>query len=121
MSVGEKIALLRRQRGWTQVEFAEKVGVHSNHVSRWESDRRNPSESAVQKIIEVFGVTAEEFHEPATQLPSHLRNQKFLVEKMEQMLELDPEDQAILFRMLDCLSMQKRVAKIVASVAKSSA
>ena len=37
MIMAEKIALLRKQNGWSQEELAEKLGVSRQSVSKWES------------------------------------------------------------------------------------
>lgn len=56
MTLGEKIRRLRRDRGWTQAEFAAQVGVHERHVLRWEKDRHQPTGRTLEKIAQVFGV-----------------------------------------------------------------
>jgi transcriptional regulator with XRE-family HTH domain len=35
-SVGQTIATLRKKKGWTQVELAEKLQVSDKAVSKWE-------------------------------------------------------------------------------------
>ncbi|MBM3462819.1 MAG: helix-turn-helix transcriptional regulator [Armatimonadetes bacterium] len=40
VTLGENIANLRRQQGWTQALLAEKMDVHTNHASRWETNRQ---------------------------------------------------------------------------------
>ena len=42
MTLGQKIAALRKKRGWTQDYLAEKVNVNGRHVSRWENGRMHP-------------------------------------------------------------------------------
>ena len=121
MTVGERIAQFRRQRHWKQSEFAQKVGVHTNHVSRWESDRMRPSQLTLQKIVDVFGITADELLDTKSHLPSSMRNNKAILEKMEQVMELDPDDQAVVFRIIDSFSLQKRVANLVGPPHKATA
>lgn len=35
--IGKFIAQLRKEKGWTQEQFAEQLGVNSRSVSRWEN------------------------------------------------------------------------------------
>ena len=37
MALSHRIAQLRRQRGWSQEELAEHMGVSRQAVSKWES------------------------------------------------------------------------------------
>ena len=37
MSLSEKILMLRKQKGWSQEELAEQLGVSRQSVSKWES------------------------------------------------------------------------------------
>ncbi|MFA5507831.1 MAG: helix-turn-helix transcriptional regulator [Vulcanimicrobiota bacterium] len=60
MSLGNSIAQFRKERGWTQAELGEKLGVHQSHVTRWENDRVRPRERTLEQIAEALQVTPEE-------------------------------------------------------------
>ena len=36
MTLAEKVAILRKQKGWSQEELAEKLGISRQAVSKWE-------------------------------------------------------------------------------------
>ncbi len=55
--INEKIKLLREQKGWTQIELADKLGVSKSSVSQWESGMKEPRMGMIQKIADIFGVT----------------------------------------------------------------
>lgn len=38
-TMGQRIKRMREQRGWTQLQLAEKVGVTVSAVSQWELDQ----------------------------------------------------------------------------------
>lgn len=59
MTIGDKIIMLRRRRGWSQEEFAEKIGVSRQAVSKWESGQSNPELEKILIISEIFGVTTD--------------------------------------------------------------
>ena len=59
-SIGCFIAVLRKARGLTQRELADKLGVSDKAVSRWERDETAPDLYLIPAIAEIFGVTADE-------------------------------------------------------------
>lgn len=54
--MNERIAELRKNRGWTQDEFAERMGISKNYVSLIENGKRIPSPRLVSDICREFGV-----------------------------------------------------------------
>ena len=58
-SVGQVIATLRKEKGWTQLELAEKLQVSDKAVSKWEKDNGTPSIEFFPILAELFGVTID--------------------------------------------------------------
>ena len=58
-SVGKTIATLRKEKGWTQVELAEKLQVSDKAVSKWEKDDAFPSIEFFPVLSELFGVSID--------------------------------------------------------------
>ncbi len=52
--LGERIALRRRERGWTQADLAEKLGVETETVSRFERGHALPSLKRLVFLAEVL-------------------------------------------------------------------
>ena len=65
------LALLRKSRGWTQQELADRLGVSNKTVSKWESGGGFPEISVLPALAEIYGVTADEIlaGEPRTSSP----------------------------------------------------
>lgn len=59
MTIGEKILNLRKARGWSQEELAERIGVTRQAVSRWESDSAKPDADKIVALCDLFGVSAD--------------------------------------------------------------
>lgn len=55
MALSHRIAQLRRQRGWSQEELAEHMGVSRQAVSKWESGRGAPDVSLWAALSAVLG------------------------------------------------------------------
>ena len=50
-----KLAELRKSKGLTQQEFAEKIGISNKSLSRYERGDRNPSLAELKRIADVLG------------------------------------------------------------------
>ena len=50
MTFGQKLQRLRRQRGWSQEELAERVPISRQAVSKWESESAMPDTENVVSI-----------------------------------------------------------------------
>lgn len=60
ISLGEKIAMLRKAKGMTQEVLAEKCSVSAQAVSKWENDLTAPDISLLPRLSELLGVTVDE-------------------------------------------------------------
>ena len=60
MNIADRIQYLRKQKGYSQEELADKVGVSRQAVSKWESGASDPSTTNWMALAKLFGVTAEE-------------------------------------------------------------
>jgi len=50
---------LRTERGWTQAELAEKLGVSRNSINAIETGRYEPSLTLAIRIARMFGLSVE--------------------------------------------------------------
>lgn len=54
---GNTIRQLREERGLTQAELAEKLGVSSKTISKWETGKGLPDISLLQPLAEALGIS----------------------------------------------------------------
>lgn len=59
MTFDEKLLRLRRARGWTQEELADKIDVTRQALSKWESGAALPDTKNVVALANLFGVTTD--------------------------------------------------------------
>lgn len=59
MTIGDKILNMRKARGWSQEELADRIGVTRQAVSRWESNSAKPDAEKIVDISDLFGVSAD--------------------------------------------------------------
>lgn len=60
MEIGNQIKALRTQRGITQEDLAQQLGVSAQAVSKWERDAATPDIQLLPAISAYFGVTIDE-------------------------------------------------------------
>ena len=75
-TIGEKINTLRKQRNMTQDELAEKMGVSSQAVSKWEKDLSIPDLPVLLELSDFFHISLDD-----------------LVKEKEESVQLVPEGQ----------------------------
>ncbi|WP_300627638.1 helix-turn-helix transcriptional regulator [uncultured Thomasclavelia sp.] len=63
---GNIIVSLRKEKGMTQLELAEKMGVTDKAVSKWERDLSFPDISSIPKLAEIFEVTVDDLMQVKT-------------------------------------------------------
>ena len=59
-SIGKMISLLRKEKGMTQSELAEKMNVTDKAVSKWERDLSCPDINTISKLADVLEVSVDE-------------------------------------------------------------
>lgn len=58
--IGDKIYNFRKERGLSQEEFANRIGVSRQIVSKWESNQSVPLVDKLKRISEEFDISYEE-------------------------------------------------------------
>lgn len=57
---GQNLKYLRKLRGWTQEEFATKLGIKRSLIGAYEEERADPRLDVLEVISEIFKVTLDE-------------------------------------------------------------
>ena len=72
-SIGVKIADLRKKRGYTQAELADKIGVTNKAVSKWERGVNFPDMGIIDDLAETLGTTTAELLEGEEERPERYK------------------------------------------------
>ena len=59
MKLSDKIIKLRKAKGWSQEDFAEKLNVSRQAVSRWENGTALPDANNILQLSKLFAVSAD--------------------------------------------------------------
>ena len=69
---GQKILELRKAKGWTQKDLAQRIPVSVAAVSKWERGLNYPDLSLMEPLAEILGITVSELlgleNEPTEQI-----------------------------------------------------
>jgi transcriptional regulator with XRE-family HTH domain len=60
LEIGKKIKTLRLQKGMTQEEFAAKLNISSQAISKWENNITMPDIQSLPELSVILGVTIDE-------------------------------------------------------------
>jgi transcriptional regulator with XRE-family HTH domain len=101
---GERLAALRKERGWTQPQLAERLNVTVKMVTYLERQAKNPTAKTIEQIAQVFGVPVNALLGSAKIISSGARKpgpRSRLEELTEQLSKLPRGQQKIVIRVLE--------------------
>ena len=90
MNIGNKIRELRKQRGITQEQLAESIGISFQAVSKWENNIALPDITLVPVLASYFGVSMDELFDFNLKEIEHAV--RIITEKAYQYRESDPAE-----------------------------
>ena len=59
-TMGKRIAAFRKEKGMTQEELAERMGISAQAVSKWETDLSCPDVGSIPQLAEVLEVSLDD-------------------------------------------------------------
>lgn len=59
-SIGQRLARLRKERGYTQIELAEKTGIPQTLITDYERDRLRLHSEMVIRFAQAFEISTDE-------------------------------------------------------------
>jgi transcriptional regulator with XRE-family HTH domain len=101
-SLGQRLARLRKERGWTQKQIAERTGLIQELVSNYETDKLRLNADMILRFAEVYNVSADELLRGSkSTLAARKQPSIKLVRRMEQIEELPLYEQRALLTTID--------------------
>ena len=114
-SFGDKVKKLRKERGWSQDVFAEKVGIHGRHVGKYEIGRVLPNAEALINIAKVFDVSLDYLllNENETPNPAAKIHDKELLKNFELLDQMPEKDREVVKSLIDAYIKKGQIENIV--------
>lgn len=114
--MNERIKELRKTLGFTQQEFADKIGVKRNTVATYEMGRSVPSDSAISLICREFNVNEDWLRNGSGEMFRPRSRNKELFEYFNKIVENPSGVQLKLFEAMSQLTDEQ--LEILAKVAQ---
>ena len=116
MAFGDKIKVLRKEKGWTQEELSRKIEGDARQISRYENGKFMPSAEVIIKIAQVFDVSIDYLLlDDVPRRPLSARD-NILGEKYPELGNLSDEDKNSLFHIIDALIAKNKIQKIASGM-----
>lgn len=97
MSIANRLATLRKQKGLSQQAFADAVNIHVTQIKRYEGGTASPSLEAIKKIARTLRVTTDSLiFEDEELLPD-----ADLALQFQAISLMEPEQQAVIKQLLE--------------------
>jgi transcriptional regulator with XRE-family HTH domain len=100
-TLGQRLARLRKQRGFTQVELAEKTGITQVLISAYETDRAYFSVEMAVRFALTLGISLDELLHPKAKKLSGKKPSRRVLRRLEQIERLPRRKQTALLTTID--------------------
>ena len=98
---GERLARIRRERGFTQVELADKVGIIQVMISHYERDKLRIHGEMLARLALALGVSTDEILGLKATKSSGHRPRRRVLRRLEQIERLPETRQRALLTTID--------------------
>jgi len=111
--IGERIRRLRKERGWTQKELAERTGCSQRAIVYYERDGKYPPAPVLAAMAGAFRMTLDALVAPEDPTKKHSRDDPDLLNdpedrrlwrKLQQIKTLPVRDRAAVVRLINTLA-----------------
>ena len=108
MALGENLRRLRKEKGWTQHELAERAGIKLTHISTLEKVESDPKLSTIIKLIGALECSPNDLL--ATDGPKGLA--AGLRVAIEKAMRLPSQDKTLLLHLIDKFLVSDQLRKV---------
>ena len=100
-SLGQRLARLRKEKGFTQIELAEKIGTIQVIISDYERDKLRPHPDMIIRIALALDISTDEYLGLKTSNNNKEKVNRRLLRRIKQIERLPKRDQDALLRTID--------------------
>ncbi|MCL8268801.1 MULTISPECIES: helix-turn-helix domain-containing protein [Leptospira] len=105
---------LRIQKGFSQEDLAKMVGLHKNHIGRYERGDSQPTADKIRKLADTLGVSGDVLLGNTTQDQAKIQiGDRDLLNLFSEVEKLSSEDKEKVSDFLDAFLMKRKMKQMV--------
>ena len=114
MGLADNIKKLRKKKGLTQADLAEKIGSHTSHINRIETGKYKPSLDVLMKIADVLEVSLDNLVKGIEDGFKEVKiEDKGLAQRVRLIDSLDSDDKKALIRVIDSMLTKQKILGLI--------
>lgn len=102
-SIGQRAARLRKERGYTQTELAEKIGIVQTLVTDYENDRLRLTAEMAVRFAMALDVSLDELLKPKAAKTSAKKPSRKVLRRLELIETLPSHQQQTVLKSIDMM------------------
>ena len=112
LTLGKKIAKLRKNKGWNQDKLGKKIGVYGRRVSLYENDKSFPSIETLKKIAKVFDVSFDYLLGEYPKKHSEIKVKEISVNRLPEYIDyLTAEEKKVIIKIVEAFYIKNKIEK----------
>jgi transcriptional regulator with XRE-family HTH domain len=113
MILHNKIKKLRKEKGLTQQELADEIGLHITHLSRIENGHLTPSLDVFKKLAAIYDVSTDFLLNEAEENYDVKIRDKTLAEKIRLIDNLEEDDRKALVQIINTMLTKQKMRELL--------
>ena len=112
LTLGKKIAKLRKNKGWNQDKLGKKIGVYGRRVSLYENDKSFPSIETLKKIAKVFDVSFDYLLGEYPKRNSEIKVKEISINRLPEYIDcLTVEEKKVIIKIVEAFYIKNKIEK----------
>ncbi len=113
VTLGDRIAELRKTKGWSQGELAKKVGVSYTQMSRYEIRGVQPPANTLKKLADVFDTTVDYLvsGDKDEKIKASLKDAE-LLQQFKAVEQFADDDKTVVKKLIDAFIVKKQLQQM---------
>ena len=101
--MGQRLARIRKERGFTQIEVAERIGIIQSLVSSYENDVLKLSAEMAVRFARALEVSTDDLLEPRKSKPRTIQPSRKVLRRLERIESLPSHQQQTVLKTIDAM------------------